>query len=232
MISYICLDTETTGLTENDKIVQLSWITKINDRLSFKHDYIIKVEIEIKNSHIHGITNEISQEKGKSLEWVLNLLQEEIETCKPTLLVGHNIIFDKKMLIYNTVNDSFINSLNSLQMYCTMLNGKYFLKQKKYPKLQELYFSLFNENFENAHNSLYDVQATCKCYEKLQFQQQFILDYLFSKIITFGKYKSKTIKYVYDTDLDYLTNFIYNNFNKNRDIWQDVNFIKNFTLLK
>lgn len=237
MLSYICLDTETTGLSETDKIVQISWITKINDVLSFKHDYIIKVneDVKINNSHIHNITYEISQEKGKPLEYVLYILKEEIETCKPKLLIGHNIMFDKKMLINNikTLNDTtnltdLTDLINSLDTYCTMLHGKYFLKQKKYPKLQELYFFMFQEKFENAHNSLYDVQATCKCYEKLKLHQHTILEHILNKIITFGKYKSKTIRYVYDNDIKYLTYFIYNTFTKNKEIWQDVNFIKNY----
>ena len=37
----------------------------------------------------------------------------------------------------------------------------------KYPKLQELHYTLFGSNFDDAHNAMSDVTATVKCYTEL-----------------------------------------------------------------
>lgn len=38
----------------------------------------------------------------------------------------------------------------------------------KYPKLDELYFKLFNKHFESQHDAMADIQATYDCYYKLK----------------------------------------------------------------
>ena len=65
------------------------------------------------------------------------------------------------------------NPLSTVKTFCTMektvdickINGNY---GYKFPKLQELYFYLFNENFEFAHDAMVDVKATAKCYFELK----------------------------------------------------------------
>jgi hypothetical protein len=38
----------------------------------------------------------------------------------------------------------------------------------KWPKLSELYFKLFQSNFEEAHNAAADIKATAKCFWELK----------------------------------------------------------------
>ncbi|HUV85413.1 MAG TPA: hypothetical protein VMV86_06875, partial [Methanosarcinales archaeon] len=53
--------------------------------------------------------------------------------------------------------------------YCTMLEGTDICKipsfrGNKWPTLKELHKHLFNEDFEDAHDALADVEATRRCY--------------------------------------------------------------------
>ena len=58
--------------------------------------------------------------------------------------------------------------------YCTMkettdlckLPGRY--GNYKWPKLQELHKHLFGENFVGAHDAMFDIKATMRCYYKLK----------------------------------------------------------------
>ena len=43
-----------------------------------------------------------------------------------------------------------------------------FKGQFKWPKLQELYFKLFNGNFEDAHDAMGDVNALVMCFWELR----------------------------------------------------------------
>jgi DNA polymerase III epsilon subunit-like protein len=49
----------------------------------------------------------------------------------------------------------------------TMVRGKYIMYNLKYPKLDELYYMLFNKHFDNQHNAMADVEATYECYKEL-----------------------------------------------------------------
>lgn len=40
-------------------------------------------------------------------------------------------------------------------------------RKYKYPSLKELYNYLFHKDFDNMHNSLYDVRATAECFWEL-----------------------------------------------------------------
>lgn len=96
-------------------------------------------------------------------------------------IVGHSISFD----IANLLSDAnkighydFINKIKGVWLIDTMELGKDVAKIKmpskygkrnliKSPTLLELYQFLFKEPFDNAHNSLCDVQASKRCYEEL-----------------------------------------------------------------
>lgn len=42
----------------------------------------------------------------------------------------------------------------------------------KYPKLDELYYKLFNKHFNNQHDAMADVQAAYDCYYELKRKSQ------------------------------------------------------------
>jgi DNA polymerase III epsilon subunit-like protein len=190
----VFFDVETSGLQpkgaeweSNYKdfpyIVQLSW--KRSDSEIVK-DFIIKpagYTIPEEAAKIHGITTEIAIEKGVLFEKVINLF---ISDCaEAQYVIGHNCYFDTSNLKANTLkliesgklSSDTIERLNSsidkekridtmfeTTAFCNIpfANGR----GKKWPKLEELYFKLFNETF-NAHNSKDDALATERCYIRL-----------------------------------------------------------------
>ena len=122
-------------------------------------------------SDIHGITTEYAIQVGKDLSQVLENFKKVME--QSSLIIAHNISFDKNIVgaeFYRLYNS---NPLSNIKSFCTMerstnickIDGAY---GYKFPKLQELYYYLFNQNFENAHDAMIDTKATAKCYFELR----------------------------------------------------------------
>jgi len=195
----ICFDTETTGLPESKYasiydthkwpyIIQLSFVVYDNSRdaaggIVEEYDEIIKVDESVnltaKSIEIHGISREMSSERGIPVADALCAFKRALKSCD--CCVGHNISFDKRILIVEAIrNKGFDPDDNSyVQLpfkneFCTMLNSvdickiekmwkdgkKYF----KYPTLLELHNHLFHISPKNAHNSKVDVLICLRCY--------------------------------------------------------------------
>lgn len=209
----LIFDTETSNLPEKNAsiydyakwpyILQLSFILydTVNLKATTIHDYIIKipddVEISEESVKIHGITRSLCKRKGVSIKIALEEFQDYLE--KADVVIGHNIDFDKKMIMVETLRNKMTNKFISYGVpkseYCTMKNNtglcniiredkngeKYF----KYPTLTELYVRLFDEMPKNMHNSMADVLICLRCYMITQFK----IDIL--------KTKDKILKNVY-----------------------------------
>ncbi len=187
-MNILIFDTETTGLPANFKapmsdtrnwprLVQLSWIfTNGKERQEF--DFIInpKGEYDIPDdvANIHGITNQIANEKGQDRQFVLDIFKGFLHTAD--LLVAHNIAFDTPIVgaeYHRMYQDNrFGKFLEKKKLYCTMMEahkmgvtGNH--ANTKWPKLIELYQTLFNESFDGAHNSLNDSRACERCFFEL-----------------------------------------------------------------
>ena len=185
-ITYLFFDTETTGIpndynapssdTDNwPRLVQLAWIledetgTRIQSR-----NYIVRPEgFEIPDdaAKIHGINTELANNEGYDLYYVINEFIEDLNVA--TNVVGHNVAFDKKILGAEMIRLGMKDELEKKKSYCTMQSSIDFCKIPgkygfKYPKLQELYRKLFDEDFEDAHNAMSDVEATEKCFWELR----------------------------------------------------------------
>lgn len=194
MSRVLVFDVETTGLPSkyNAKveelgvwpyIVQFSWIiydTEESDLLKME-DHIIKLNNNMKipepSTKIHGITNEMMNTKGKSIEQVLYKFNEDLLSCD--LCVAHNLKFDKSMALVESKRNNIDLSFEGKIEFCTMLYGNAICDLKrinhrqqivsKYPKLIELYQKLFDETPTNLHNSLYDVLVCLRCYYKMRY---------------------------------------------------------------
>lgn len=206
---YLIFDTETTGLPKTKfispstlhqwpHIVQFSYVIydeSLNKIVQSK-DYIIKlpenISISEESTKVHGITNEISINKGVPLNIVLSEFLYYLKEVDK--LIGHNIEFDINMIkvsLLRLINDISITN-EQLKLYkcdfhyitnykhtsCTLKDsiqlcniqaidkkGKPYLK---YPKLIELYEKLFDSQPTNLHNSFNDVLVTLRCYMKLK----------------------------------------------------------------
>ena len=174
-MKILAFDTETTNLLKDDlndvHIIQLAWV--LYDCASNKteeNNFILKVPVKITNSNIHGITTKQS-DNGYYIGEIIDIFLDDVKHCD--ILVGHNLEFDLNVLeleLHRLQLYSAIDLLYSKTFFDTMLHGQKFLKKSKFPKLQNLYKALFDECFENAHNALFDVKATLKCYLFLRNQ--------------------------------------------------------------
>jgi DNA polymerase-3 subunit epsilon len=195
-MKVIVFDTETTGLpTERNPsifdfekwpyIVQLSYVVYDTNKKCIleNFDNIIRlhdnIDIPEVTSKIHGITKEISNSVGVNIVSVLTKFNKDLQEAD--IVVGHNISFDKRLVMVecmrNKIEQSFNFRNNKKPEYCTMKNSidickiekisangeKYF----KYPRLNELYYHLFEETPKGIHNSLIDVLICLRCYVKL-----------------------------------------------------------------
>lgn len=183
-------DCETTGLPNfNERarhpsqphIVQLAAMLMADDDTELEsHNVIVKPdgwEILAEVSAIHGITNEIAQ-CGIPEKTASELLAAMVK--KATLIVAHNITFDKfiariAMRRYELITDADDLWWKQLPTFCAMrattnlckLPG-HFANKFKWPKLQEAYQHAFGEKFGGAHDALADVRACARIYRWLQ----------------------------------------------------------------
>lgn len=193
----LVFDVETTGLpigknpsiSDLDKwpyIVQLSYImydTNTNV-IDLSYNEILKlpdyVEISSESIKLHKITEEINKQLGINRRIALQTFNRVLG--RADIIVGHNISFDKRMMMVECARNSVYHLFNHKGVkkieYCTMKNSvdvckiektsdngkKYF----KYPNLSELYYYLFGEVPENTHNSFVDVLLCLRCYVKLE----------------------------------------------------------------
>ncbi len=187
-MKFLFFDTETTGLPRNFKapytdvnnwprIVQLAWILSDGEQIISQSNNIIKVDfpIPVESSRIHGITNAVSLEKGREIGPVLLDFIEDVESSD--VLICHNLNFDLTVLQAELLRLSLNPELKK-KMFCTMKSSVEYCKLPgnygfKWPKLEELYKICFQENLENAHDAMVDVQATYRIFNKLRLENIF-----------------------------------------------------------
>lgn len=183
---YLFFDTETTGLPTNwqapvsdlnnwPRLIQLAYLLYDKDRNEIAAgNFIVKPNdftISVDSSHIHGISNERATREGVSLLEVLKNFNNVVE--KATHIVAHNISFDEKIIGAEFLRNGMTNSIASKNKICTMEKSTNFcaiegLYGYKWPKLSELHFKLFGEDFIESHNATVDVTVTAKCFWELQ----------------------------------------------------------------
>lgn len=185
----IIFDTETNGLPKNWKapttdienwprMIQIAWRHYADDgRKLAEHCYIIKPEgftIPDNVAAINRITTERAEKEGVALEYALMMLSQSMSITHT--LVAHNISFDEKIVGAELLRAGMKETHDILfekNRVCTMMGTVEFCDLpgqygKKWPKLQELYTKLFNEQFEGAHDALSDVEALSRCFFALR----------------------------------------------------------------
>jgi DNA polymerase III epsilon subunit-like protein len=186
---FFIFDTETLGLPifnttgyhrfpsfkylnkyDTARIVSISWILAEEDGTVIKQAYHIirpldfMIDNNSKAVEIHGITSEIADEKG--IPWHTMYDELIVDLNQATTIVAHNIQFDVSILLsemYRYNKQRGITSLLEKNRLCTMKMGMTVMKQKKRPKLIELYKHLYNEEMQNAHDAEYDTKYCHKC---------------------------------------------------------------------
>ena len=192
-MKVLVFDTETTGLpigrnpsvADVDKwphIIQISFIlyeSETVDMIVCK-DYIIKlddsVDISEESVRIHGITRSRSRRKGINIRDALHEFNEALKQAD--CVVGHNISFDKRMVMAESnrlhIPQYFTSNGYGKKEYCTMKNSTTLCQIEavsrtgntyyKYPKLDELHQHLFISYPNGTHDSMGDVLICLRCY--------------------------------------------------------------------
>lgn len=180
---YLFFDTETTGkpkdykakMTKLDnwpRVTQLAYVVfdKNQKKIYERATLIYPDEWEIPKEKFF-IDNNMSTERcvaeGITMRFALKLMIEQIEKCE--FIIAHNLAFD-----YNVLGAEMIrygaSTSHKTKKLCTMELSTNLLKLLglygyKWPKLEELHKYLFPlDPFEGAHDALFDVNATAKCY--------------------------------------------------------------------
>jgi len=175
---YLFFDTETTGLSSEDRIVQIAWILEDTDGdVLSERSAIIEptydFSIPYRSTLVHGITTEQAFEEGEDIFSVLDEFYEDFEQSQ--VIVGHNIGFDKRFLVreFDLIGRSL--DFDGKKTVCTMKSSAEWCeipKSNSYsgfkpPKLTELYEILFGEDFDGAHDALEDTRACQQCFHEL-----------------------------------------------------------------
>lgn len=183
---YLFFDTETTGLPKNWKapvsdsfnwprMVQIAWqVYDDSGNCLSEASCIIKPEgytIPAQVAKVHRITTNRANKEGEDLKKVLELFAGEVKQNK--FLVAHNISFDEKILGAEFYRKELPNPFYRKKKLCTMKTGTNYCclpgpRGYKWPKLSELHIALFNEDFEEAHDAMADIQATARCFWKMR----------------------------------------------------------------
>jgi DNA polymerase III epsilon subunit-like protein len=168
-------DTETTGFTAGDRLVQIAWqIYDDKDILVEQNAIVVRPDgftIPWEASRIHGFTTEFAVKNGQDLRETILLFTEKLKSI--STLVAHNISYDLKVLNGEYKRLGIENPLSQKKQICTMKSSTNYCKipsQRgfKWPKLEELYKHLFDKSFSNAHKADADVSATAQCFFELQ----------------------------------------------------------------
>lgn len=166
---------------DNARIIEVGFMIFDENCVNIKsYSSLLKLDnFTIKNTLIHGITDEDCIKNGKDFNDILNELINDIDSYDN--IIAHNVLFDYNILlseIYRIVHNTsdiiyenkikdFLNKFENKNKKCTMEIGRIYLKTKKYPKLTELYEKLFNEPIIQDHRALSDTAICCKCYNKI-----------------------------------------------------------------
>ena len=202
MTHILFFDTETSGLPstisfnnyhnpslihfyDSSRIIEIAYIIcdkKLN--IIKQESFLINNHIEIHNSHIHGISQELIRKTGVSIKHMLHHLYMDLIDFNVKSMIGHNVEFDKHVLLSEVFRckdsiktrstDTFIfDSLfvllnNKMHFVCTMKLSKKALNLFKFPKLIDLYSSLYDDTeFVQTHRAMSDTILCLKVYRKI-----------------------------------------------------------------
>lgn len=222
MIHYLIFDTETTGLPKkNDfsliNMIELGYIILDEDfKIVKESNNLIKGDFEIPEiiTKLTGITKNKTNENGNTIDLVLKEFINDVRSVD--YILAHNNRFDlgilkKEMEIlddiyyYNNIVNKKIN-LDTIPIFKTYIDRK---KIKNY-KLQTIFDYFYkDEDFIQTHRAIDDCHMVYKSLLYMKNNDFCINNYFINKPLNFGKFKTKSIRYIYQYDPSYFK-FIFN----------------------
>lgn len=203
-MKVLVFDTETNGLPKGNcpsitethnwpYILQISYILYDNEKNNIieVQDNIINVdnsvEIPEESIKINGITRNKCNKTGINILDAIDLFNNALQ--KADLVVGHNISFDKRMIMVECIRNNKKQYFTRFGIrkpeYCTMktsselcgiekINIETGEKYFKYPKLEELHEKLFGMKPKGMHNSMADILICMRCYEMIKNNKDYL----------------------------------------------------------
>jgi len=175
-------DTETTGVPKNYKApmtdvenwprcTQIAWLVCNNKgEIIESNSFLVKPDGWVVPKEKFFIDNNMSTERcekeGTPMPLIIDMFIQSYMKC--SCMVAHNMAFDINILGAETIRYKKIIP-KKIDQICTMNGSTSFCKLpgNKWPKLIELHNILFGCDFEGAHDALYDVQCTARCFFEL-----------------------------------------------------------------
>jgi hypothetical protein len=165
----ICvLDIETDGA---NTIIQIAYNIYDNNRqLIKKCDYLLN-DKSGNIDYYQKFTLDNIEKYGLKPELVLELLNNDLKICK--YIVGHNLAnFDivklKKYYDKYKINFKIPIIIDTMILTRDFVKAKAINGRLKNPKLNELYYKLFNDYMsDDAHDASYDIHINFLCFDKL-----------------------------------------------------------------
>ncbi|MDX4059258.1 exonuclease domain-containing protein [Aliarcobacter skirrowii] len=236
MIHYILFDTETTGASQEDRVIQFGSmiINQKGDLEVFDELCFSDIPIKLEAMEVHNITTDMIKDKPRACETKFYQRLQELNSSE-NYLIAHNINFDLEMI----KKEGFENKL---QLIDTLRCAKHIYPELPYHRLQYLRYALElykNEEKEanklniviKAHDAIGDVLVMKLFLSKLvaKIKEDFVqinpmkklaeltLTPVFIKTFKFGKYKGENIEDVAKKDPNYL-NWMRNNMELDEDM--------------
>ncbi len=211
MKKLIFFDTETTGNTENDFLVQLAY--KIEDK-KFNELYKPEIKIPPEASAVHHITNKMVADKESFKDSGDYAQVKELFEDENSVVVAHNAPFDLNVMKKEGIEPK--------KFICTLRLARHLDKEEKIDRynLQYLRYYLDLDVEATAHDALGDVLVLEKLFERLKakiikdenINEEEAIEKmieisshpsLFNRL-NFGKYKGKTIEEALQIDRGWL----------------------------
>jgi DNA polymerase III epsilon subunit-like protein len=178
----VFIDTETNDHPSKGpelRIVSITWlIARLDGTVEKIEDYIIRPDgfrIAKGAEQVHKISEAHARKHGHPIGDVLSMLVDDLQHPQGMTMVCHNVRFDRDVIGHELQRHGIPFDIFSLPSFDTMKSTASICKLPKArgsgykdPKLQELHAHIFGKEFENAHTSKADVEATARCFFELR----------------------------------------------------------------
>lgn len=181
----LIIDTETTGLTRLSfannfnysqwpRLVQLAWLLCQNGTIIEQGHALIRpqgFEIPLTATQIHAVTQKQALEHGKDLRQQLKELNAVMQ--RASTLVAHNLNFDLGILESESIRMQYRLNIPEKRL-CTVHLGRQYMQKTKgckqggYPKLSQLYETLFGFSYGPMHQAHSDAFACLHVFNQLK----------------------------------------------------------------
>lgn len=161
---YVVIDIETTGLNDEDQIIEIGAVLVVNGEINGKFSVLIQCDNPIPDeiSRLTGITSYDLEKNGFSQE---NAIKQFLEFCGDDILVGHNIDFDMRFLQISCKNNGFPIIKNRIVDTKTLAKKKIKNASRYSLSAVALHFGI---EHEVKHRAIDDCELTYRIFEKLK----------------------------------------------------------------